>query len=113
MITINKSVNDWTCGFEESYSVSEIEITFDQVLINQISLAWDYLNDKGNQSIIISSEVEKVNFKSDCSEFDNNVYTIFIRVCRDRTIIIECRDHCCLMCYSTTILENELKVNLN
>jgi hypothetical protein len=62
MITINKSVNDWTCGFEESYSVCEIELTFDQDLINQISLAWEYLKDKINQSIRIISNKEEVQY---------------------------------------------------
>lgn len=113
MITINKSVNDWTCGFEESYSVCEIELTFDQDLINQISLAWEYLKDKINQSIRITRNQEEVHFKSDDEEFDENVYSIFIRVYKDRTIIVECRDTCCLLCYSSTIEENELRTTVN
>ena len=113
MITINKSINDWTCGFEESYSVSEIELIFDQDLINQISNGWEYLKDKSNQSIRITPNPEEVNFKSDDEEFDENVYSIFIRVYKDRTIIIECRDTCCLVCYSSTIEENELRTTVN
>ena len=112
MKTIKKSVSDWTCGFEESYSVSEIELTINQDLINQISIAWEYLKDKGNQSIGVTCKLDEVNFTSDDEEFDENVYTIFIRVYKDRTIIIECRT-CCLVCYSSTIEENELSTTVN
>lgn len=111
MNTIKKNVNDWTCGFDQSYSVSEIELTFDKNIVNQILQAWNYLNDKENQSIRISCKVEEVNFKSDDCEFDENIYSIFVRVYKNRTIIIECQDQCCLMCYSSTILENELIQN--
>ncbi len=113
MKTIKKSVSDWTCGFEESYSVSEIEVTINQNLINQISIAWEYLKDKGNQSIRISCELDEINFTSDDEEFNKYVNTIFIRVHRDRTIFIECRDTCCLVCYSSSIEENELKTTIN
>jgi hypothetical protein len=113
MKTIKKSVSDWTCGFEESYSVSEIELTINQDLINQISIAWEYLKDKGKQSIWITCKLDEVNFISDDEEFNNYVYSIGIRVFGDRTIFIECRDNCCLECYSSTIEENELKTTIN
>ena len=113
MNAIKKNVSDWTCGFEQSYSVSEIELTFDKNIVNQISLAWKYLEDKDNQSIRITCKLEEVNFKSDDYEFDENIYSIFVRVHNDRTIIIECRDKCCLMCYSSIIEENELILNSN
>jgi hypothetical protein len=108
MKTIKTSINDWTCGFEESYSVSEIELTISQETINQISIAWDYLKDNGNQSIRITCNPDEVNFTSDDDEFNNYVYSIFIRVNGDRTIFIECRDTCCLLCYSSRIAENEI-----
>jgi hypothetical protein len=85
MKTIKKSVSDWTCGFEESYSVSEIELTISQNTINEISNAWDYLKDKDNQSIRITCDLDEVNFISDDEEFNSYVYSIGIRVFGDRT----------------------------
>jgi hypothetical protein len=109
MKTIKKRVSDWTCGFEQCYSVSKIKLTLDDDLVNQISIAWEYLSDKRNQSIRINCNLDKVDFKSNDVDFNFKVNSIFIRVFNDRTIIIECRDHCCSMCYSSIITEKELK----
>jgi hypothetical protein len=109
MKTIKKRVCDWTCGFEECYSVSKIKLTLGDDLINQISIAWEYLSDKRNQSIRINCNLDEIHFNSNDDDFNRKVYSIFIQVYRDRTIIIECKDHCCSICYSSIITETELK----